>query len=138
VPLDGRRSALAHDAVGAGKLDAALGTLAARAPSHALKQRVDGILRERAANGRYAWTLGRAGSSPPASGSSTRCSCSTPAAQLADAGTKPVREERYITDARLDDDELRDASRTTTSAAPQLYGTEPQALTERQAGGLGH
>jgi hypothetical protein len=59
VPLDGRRSALAHHALVAGTLDAALGTLAARARSHAFKLRVDGTLRDRAANGRYAWTFDR-------------------------------------------------------------------------------
>ena len=41
------------------KLDTELDTLAARARSHALKLRVDGTLRDRAANGRYAWTFDR-------------------------------------------------------------------------------
>jgi hypothetical protein len=84
---------------------------AARARSRALKLRVDGALRDRAANGRYAWTFDRGQDfaagiwviDPVFMIDAVR-------QQLTDAGTTPARDERYFSGARLDDDDLRDAA----------------------------
>jgi hypothetical protein len=93
------------------KLDAELDTLTARARSHALKLRVDGTLRDRAANGRYAWTFDRG------EGFAAGIWVIDPVfmidavhEQLADADSTPARDERYFAAARVDDDELRAAA----------------------------
>jgi hypothetical protein len=59
--LTAERHAEAAAALGceAEKLDSELDALAARAKSSALKLRVDGALRDRAANGRYGWVFER-------------------------------------------------------------------------------
>jgi hypothetical protein len=59
--LTAERHAEAAAALGceAEKLDSELDALAARAKSSALKLRVDGTLRDRAANGRYGWVFER-------------------------------------------------------------------------------
>jgi hypothetical protein len=95
------------------KLDSELDSLTARARSCGLKLRVDGSLRDRAANGRYAWTFDRGQDfaagiwviDPVFMIDAVR-------EQLADAdaATTPARDERYFAGARLDDDELRDAA----------------------------
>jgi hypothetical protein len=93
------------------KLDAELDTLAARARSHALKLRVDGALRDRAANGRYAWTFDRG--QDFAAGIwviDPVFMLDTARQQLADTDSPPARDERYFAGARLDDDDLRDAA----------------------------
>jgi ParB/Sulfiredoxin domain len=93
------------------KLDSELDALAARAKSSALKLRVDGTLRDRAANGRYGWVFERGQDfaagiwviDPVFMLDAVRH-------QLADADGEPAREEAYFGGARLDDDELRDAA----------------------------
>jgi hypothetical protein len=95
------------------KLDSELDALTARARSCALNLRVDGTLRARAANGRYAWTFDRGQDfaagiwviDPVFMIDAVR-------EQLADAcaDTTPARDERYFAGARLDDDELRHAA----------------------------
>src|SRR3954449_6069821 len=93
------------------KLDAELDTLAARARSQALKLRVDGALRDRAANGRYAWTFDRGRDF--AAGVwviDPVFMLDTARQQLADADGSPARDESYFAGARLDDDDLRDAA----------------------------
>jgi hypothetical protein len=95
----------------ADKLDAELDTLTARARSHALKLRVDGALRDRAANGRYAWTFDRG--QDFAAGIwviDPVFMLDTVHQQLADADSPPARDESYFAGARLDDDDLRDAA----------------------------
>jgi hypothetical protein len=82
-----------------------------RARSHALKVRVDGTLRDRAANGRYAWTFDRG--QDFAAGIwviDAVFMIDAVRAQLADTDPARVREERYFAGARLDDDDLRDAA----------------------------
>src|SRR4051794_2584454 len=93
------------------RLDAELDALAARARSHALKLRVDGALRDRAANGRYAWTFDRG--QDFAAGVwviDPVFILDTIRQQLADAASTPAREERYFAGARLEDEDLRDAA----------------------------
>ena len=93
------------------RLDSELDALAARAKSSALKLRVDGTLRDRAANGRYGWVFERGQDfaagiwviDPVFMLDAVRH-------QLADAGGEVAREEAYFGGARLDDDELRDAA----------------------------
>jgi hypothetical protein len=93
------------------KLDTELDALAARAKSSALKLRVDGTLRDRAANGRYGWVFERGQDfaagvwviDPVFMLDAVR-------QQLADADGETAREETYFSGARLDDDELRDAA----------------------------
>ena len=93
------------------KLDSELDALAARAKSSALKLRVDGTLRDRAANGRYGWVFERGQDfaagiwviDPVFMLDAVRH-------QLADADGEVAREEAYFGGARLDDDELRDAA----------------------------
>jgi hypothetical protein len=93
------------------KLDTELDALAARARSSALKLRVDGALRDRAANGRYGWVFDRGQDfaagiwviDPVFMLDAIR-------QQLADADGEVAREEAYFGGARLDDDELRDAA----------------------------
>jgi hypothetical protein len=93
------------------KLGAELDTLAARAHSDALKLRVDGPLRDRAANGRYGWTFDRG--QDFAAGIwviDPVFMIDTVRQQLADADSTAAREERYFAGARLDDEDLRDAA----------------------------
>jgi hypothetical protein len=95
----------------ANKLEAELDALAARARGHALKLRVDGALRDRAANGRYAWTFHRG--QDFAAGIwviDPVFMIDTVRQQLADADSTAAREERYFAGARLDDEDLRDAA----------------------------
>ena len=77
----------------------------------ALKIRVDGALRDRARTGRYAYVHERGRDFAAASGSSTRCSCSTSYASTSSTPTttRPAT-RRYFSGARLDDDELRAAA----------------------------
>src|SRR4051794_14536195 len=93
------------------KLDSELDALAARARSSALKLRVDGTLRDRAANGRYGWVFERGQDfaagiwviDPVFMLDAVRH-------QLAEADGEVAREEAYFGGARLDDDALRDAA----------------------------
>jgi hypothetical protein len=111
--LTAERHAEAAAALGcdAEKLDSELDALAARAKSSALKLRVDGTLRDRAANGRYGWVFERGQDfaagiwviDPVFMLDAVRH-------QLADADSEVAREEAYFGGARLDDDELRDAA----------------------------
>jgi len=111
--LTAERHAEAAAALGcdAEKLDSELDALAARAKSSALKLRVDGTLRDRAANGRYGWVFERGQDfaagiwviDPVFMLDAVRH-------QLADADGEVAREEAYFGGARLDDDELRDAA----------------------------
>ena len=111
--LTPERHAEAAAALGceADKLDTELDALAARAKSSALKLRVDGTLRDRAAHGRYGWVFERGQDfaagiwviDPVFMLDAVRH-------QLADADGKVAREESYFGGARLDDDELRDAA----------------------------
>jgi hypothetical protein len=105
-----RHAAVALGCV-ADKLDAELDALAARARTHALKLHVDGALRDRARNGRYAWTFDRG--QDFAAGIwviDPVFMLDTVRRQLAHADTTPAREERYFAGARLDDEDLRDAA----------------------------
>ena len=111
--LTAERHADAGAALGceAEKLDSELDALAARAKSSALKLRVDGTLRDRAANGRYGWVFERGQDfaagiwviDPVFMLDAVRH-------QLADADGEVAGEEAYFGGARLDDDELRDAA----------------------------
>jgi hypothetical protein len=95
----------------ADKLDSELDALAARARSHALKLRVDGTLRDRAANGRYAWTFDRG--QDFAAGIwviDPVFMLDTVRQQLAESDGTPAREERYFAGARLNDEDLREAA----------------------------
>jgi hypothetical protein len=93
------------------KLDSELDALTARAKSSALKLRVDGTLRDRAAIGRYGWVFERGQDfaagiwviDPVFMLDAVRH-------QLAAADGEIAREEAYFGGARLDDDELRDAA----------------------------
>jgi hypothetical protein len=105
----------AHAAVALGckpdKLDSELDALAARARTHALKLRVDCVLRDRARNGRYAWTFDRG--EDFAAGIwviDPVFMLDTVRQQLTDAETTPARDESYFAGARLDDEDLRDAA----------------------------
>jgi hypothetical protein len=93
------------------KLEAELDALTARARSGALKLRIDGTLRDRAANGRYGWVFDRGQDfaagiwviDPVFMIDAVR-------QHLADADSEPAREEAYFGGARLEDDEMRDAA----------------------------
>jgi hypothetical protein len=105
-----QRQAAAAFGCKAEKLDAELDALAARARSHAFKLRIDGTLRDHAANGRYAWTFDRG--QDFAAGIwviDPVFMLDTVRQQLADADSTPAREERYFAGTRLDDEDLRDA-----------------------------
>jgi hypothetical protein len=111
--LSAERHAEAAAALGCetDKLDSELDALAARARTGALKLRVDATLRDRAANGRYAWTFDRG--QDFAAGIwviDPVFMLDTARQQLADTDSPPARDERYFAGARLDDDDLRDAA----------------------------
>jgi len=119
------------------KLDAELDTLTARARSHALKLRVDGALRDRAANGRYAWTFDRG--QDFAAGIwviDPVFMIDTARQQLADADSPPARDERYFAGARLDDGELRDAAEDDRDRRAAERARRAEATTSNV--GLGH
>src|SRR3954454_13214417 len=119
------------------KLDPEFDALAARARSHALKLHVDGTLRDRARNGRYAWTFDRG--QDFAAGIwviDPVFMIDTVRQQLADADTTPVREDGYFAGARLDDEDLRDAAEDDRQrrGADRARHAEPTASNV----GLGH
>jgi hypothetical protein len=94
------------------KLDRELDALATRARTRALKIQVDAQLRDRAGNGRYAWTFDRGRDF------ARGIWVVDPLFMLdvvrerltADDGDEPAREERYFAGARLHDAELRAAA----------------------------
>ncbi|MGH2856202.1 MAG: ParB/RepB/Spo0J family partition protein [Solirubrobacteraceae bacterium] len=93
------------------RVDAELDTLAARAKSRALKLRINGEVRDRARNGRYAFVHDRGRDF--AAGIwvvDPAFMIDLVRQQLQDDQSGPAREEAYFAGGRLDDDELRDAA----------------------------
>src|SRR4051794_7189933 len=132
-----QRQAAAAFGCKAEKLDAELDALAARARSHALKLRVDGALRDRAANGRYAWTFDRG--QDFAAGIwviDPVFMLDTVRQQLADADSTPAREERYFAGTRLDDEDLRDAGEEDRERRAAERARHAEAIASNL--GLGH
>ena len=94
------------------KLDRELDTLTSKARTRALKLHVDGALRDRAGNGRYAWTFDRGRDF------ARGIWVIDPLFMLdvvrerveADDGDVPAREESYFAGARLHDPDLRAAA----------------------------
>ena len=105
--------------------------------SRSLRLRVDGTLRDRAANGRYGWAFNRG--QDFAAGIwviDPIFMLDTVRQQIAAADSIPAREERYFGGARLDDDDLRDAAEDDR----QRRATDRARHAEATAGnlGLGH
>src|SRR3954447_24452097 len=119
------------------KLDAELDALAARARSHALKLRVDGALRDRAAKAATPGRSTAARTSPRASGSSTPSSWSTPSASSSATPT-PRPSARIAISLALDSTTTPCASppRTTASAGPPSGARHAEATTSNL--GLSH
>jgi len=119
------------------KLDAELDARAARGRSHALKLRVDGALRDRAAKAATPGRSTAARTSPRASGSSTPSSWSTPSASSSATPT-PRPSARIAISLALDSTTTTCASppRTTASAGPPSGARHAEATTSNL--GLSH
>jgi hypothetical protein len=119
------------------KIDAELDAIAARAKSNALKLRVDGHLRDRAANGRYAWVFDRGRDF--AAGIwviDPVFMLGVVSEQIAGADEKLAREDAYFAGARLRDDDLREAAEEDRRRVADARTRQAEARASNL--GLGH
>jgi hypothetical protein len=137
LTADGQRQLAAILGCELVRLDAELDTVAARAKSRALKLRINGHVRDRARNGRYAFVHERGRDF------AAGIWVVDPAfmldlvhEQLRDVETAPAREEAYFAGARIDDDELRDAAAEDEQRRAQARARHAEAT--RSNLGLGH
>jgi hypothetical protein len=119
------------------RLDRELDTLAARAKSRAMKLRINGEVRDRASNGRYAFVHDRGRDF--AAGIwvvDPAFMIDLVQEQIQDDETAPAREEAYFAGARIDDDELCDAAAEDEQRRAQARARQAEAT--RSNLGLGH
>ncbi len=119
------------------RLDRELDTLAARAKSRAMKLRINGEVRDRASNGRYAFVHDRGRDF--AAGIwvvDPAFMIDLVQEQIQDDETAPAREEADFAGARIDDEELRDAAAEDEQRRAQARARQAEAT--RSNLGLGH
>ena len=121
----------------ADKLGAELDALAARATERAAKIRVDGALRERASNGRYAYVHDRGADF--AAGIwviDPAFMLDVVVAELKDGEQVPARDEQYFAGAKLQDDDMHDAAEEERARKARERERRDQATASNL--GLGH